>query len=74
MQTIAECEQAAAECRRLAAQMKNPQQKKQMEEMAEVWERLARQHRRASLKTRLTRRDPNPKNNSGGREIGGCPL
>jgi hypothetical protein len=33
MQTVAEYEQVAAECRRLAAQM---QQKKQMEEMAEL--------------------------------------
>jgi hypothetical protein len=56
MQTVAEYEQAAAECRRLAAQTKNPQQKKQMEEMAEVWERLARERRRGIVENTVRAR------------------
>jgi hypothetical protein len=52
MRAVAEYEQAAAECRRLAVQMKNPQQKKQMEEMAEVWERLARERRRGIVENK----------------------
>jgi hypothetical protein len=35
----------AAECRRLAAQTKNPKLKKQLDDMAEGWDRLARQRR-----------------------------
>ena len=53
MEHMAEYEKAAAECRRLAAQMKNTQLKQQMEEMAEVWERLARERRRGIVETRL---------------------
>jgi hypothetical protein len=45
MEKLAEYEKAAAECRRSAMQMKNPQQKKQMEDMAELWERLANERR-----------------------------
>jgi hypothetical protein len=40
-----EYEGHAAECRRLAAQTKNPRLKKQLDDMAEVWDRLARQRR-----------------------------
>jgi hypothetical protein len=32
----------AEECRRRAAQMKDPEQKEQLEEMAKAWELLAR--------------------------------
>jgi hypothetical protein len=39
-------EENAAECRRLAAQMKNPKPKKQLDDMADVWDRLARQRRK----------------------------
>ncbi len=40
-----EYEENAAECRRLAAQTKNPKLKKRLDDMAEVWDRLARQRR-----------------------------
>ena len=46
MQKVLEYEQHAAECREMAAQMRNPRYKKQLEDMAEVWERLARERRR----------------------------
>jgi hypothetical protein len=39
---VAEYELRAEECRRLAAQMKDPEQKKQLEEVAQAWHRLAR--------------------------------
>ena len=42
MRKALEYEQHAAECRQMAAQMKNPQQKKQLEDMADVWDRLGR--------------------------------
>ena len=42
MQTVS-YEQQALECRKLASEMKDPVRKKQMEDMAEVWETLARQ-------------------------------
>ena len=38
-------EENAAECRRLAAQTKNPKLKKRLDEMADVWERLACERR-----------------------------
>jgi hypothetical protein len=41
MQKVLEYEQHAAECRHMAAQMKNPKLKKRLEDMAEVWDRLA---------------------------------
>jgi hypothetical protein len=46
MQKLSAYEKNAAECRHAAAQMKDPQQKKHFEDMAEVWERLARERRR----------------------------
>jgi len=39
---VAEYELRAEECRRLAAQMKDPEQKRQLEDMAQAWELLAR--------------------------------
>jgi predicted house-cleaning noncanonical NTP pyrophosphatase (MazG superfamily) len=36
-------EQQALECRKLASEMKDPTRKKQMEDMADVWEMLAQQ-------------------------------
>jgi hypothetical protein len=36
-------EQQALECRKLASEMKDPTHRKQMEDMAEVWEMLAQQ-------------------------------
>jgi hypothetical protein len=41
-------EQQALECRRLASEMKDPAHKKQMEDMAEVWEALAQQQSQQS--------------------------
>jgi hypothetical protein len=45
MNKATEYERQAAECRQLAAQMKKPEQRKQMEDTAEIWERLARERR-----------------------------
>jgi hypothetical protein len=45
MGKVGEYEAHATECRRLAAQIKNPKLKKQLDDMAEVWDRLARQRR-----------------------------
>ena len=42
----------AAECRRLAAQTKNPKLKKQLNDMAEGWERLARQRRQGIVENK----------------------
>jgi hypothetical protein len=42
MRKVAEYEIRAEECRRLAAHMKDPEQKKQLEDMAQAWELLAR--------------------------------
>jgi hypothetical protein len=47
MQTILEYEKNAAECRHTAAQMKDSQLKKQLEDMAELWERLASERRQS---------------------------
>jgi hypothetical protein len=38
-------EQNAAQCRQRAAQMENPQLKKKLEDMADVWDRLASERR-----------------------------
>jgi hypothetical protein len=46
-----EYEAKAAECRQLAAQMKNLKLKKQMDDMAEGWDRLARQRRQGIVET-----------------------
>ena len=43
MRKASEYQQHAAECRLLAGQTKNPQTKKQLEHMADVWDRLARE-------------------------------
>jgi hypothetical protein len=45
MQKVLEYERHAAECRQMAAATKNPQNKKQLEDMAEIWERLAAERR-----------------------------
>jgi hypothetical protein len=45
MQKVSEYEQNAAECRQKAAQTTDLQLKKQLEKMAEVWDRLARERR-----------------------------
>lgn len=38
--------QYAEECRKLAARMKNPEHKKQFEEMADAWAVIANEHAR----------------------------
>jgi hypothetical protein len=45
MRKVSEYERQAAECRNLAARMKTPEQRKQLEDMADVWDRLARERR-----------------------------
>jgi hypothetical protein len=45
MQKTLEYEQHAAKCRRMAAEMTTPQLKKQLEDAADVWDRLARERR-----------------------------
>jgi hypothetical protein len=42
MRTVAEYERRAEECRKIATQMKDPDQKKQLEVMAQSWDLLAR--------------------------------
>jgi hypothetical protein len=43
---VSEYEQHAAECRQLAAQMKNPQHKMQLEQMAAAWDMMAQSRRK----------------------------
>jgi hypothetical protein len=50
MRKVSEYEQHAAECRKMAAQLKDPNQKKQLEDMATAWEMLAEARRRQLLK------------------------
>jgi len=45
MQKVSEYEQNAAECREKAAKMTDPHLKKQLEDMAGVWDRLASERR-----------------------------
>jgi hypothetical protein len=45
MRKVSEYERQAAECRKLAAQMKKPERRRQLEDMADVWDRLARERR-----------------------------
>jgi hypothetical protein len=42
MRTVSEYERRAEECRKIALQMKDPEQKKQLEVMAQAWDLLAR--------------------------------
>ncbi len=41
MRKVSEYETHAAECRKMAAQMKDPEQKAQLEEMAKTWDMMA---------------------------------
>jgi hypothetical protein len=52
MRSGEEYEENAAECRRLAAQAKNPKRKKQLEDMAEGCDRLARQRRQGIVENK----------------------
>jgi hypothetical protein len=45
VKNLSRYEQYADDCRQLAKQTQNAEQKKRLEEMAEVWERLARERR-----------------------------
>jgi hypothetical protein len=45
MRKVSEYERQAAECRKLAAQTKTPEQRQQLEDIADVWDRLARERR-----------------------------
>jgi hypothetical protein len=49
MQRVLEYEQQAAQCRKMAAGMNDPQLKKQLEDMAEIWDRLARERRQGVI-------------------------
>jgi hypothetical protein len=51
MQKTLEYEQHAAKCRRMAAEMTTPQLKKQLEDAADVWDRLANERRRGIIET-----------------------
>jgi hypothetical protein len=53
MRKVLEYEQHAAECRQMAAQMINQQLKKQLEDMADVWDRLARERRQGIVENNL---------------------
>jgi len=57
MRKITDYEQHAAECRNLAAQMKSPEQKKQLEDMAAAWEMLARERLRKLERALIRRKD-----------------
>jgi hypothetical protein len=45
MREVSEYERHAADCRKLAAQTKTPEQRKRLQDIADVWERLARERR-----------------------------
>jgi hypothetical protein len=45
-------EQRAADCRQFAAEAKNPRDKKQLQDMAEVWERLAAERRQGIVENK----------------------
>jgi hypothetical protein len=49
MQLVLKYERHAAECREMAAETQNPRYKKQLEDMAEVWERLAAERRQGII-------------------------
>jgi hypothetical protein len=51
IQKSLEYEQHAAKCRRMAAEMTTPQLKKQLEDAADVWDRLANERRRGIIET-----------------------
>jgi hypothetical protein len=52
LQKVLEYEQSAAECRQKAAETTDPQLKKQLEEMAEGWDRLARERRQGIVENK----------------------
>jgi hypothetical protein len=58
MKKVTEYERQAAECRQLAAEMKNLQQRKQLEDMANVWDRLARERRQGIVENNHDQAQP----------------
>jgi signal transduction protein with GAF and PtsI domain len=62
MQKVLEYEQNAAECRQQAAQMTDPHLKKQLEDMADIWERLARERRQGIVETDPVKPQPQTEN------------
>jgi hypothetical protein len=53
-----EYEKNAAECRRLATQTKKPELKKRLDDMAEAWDRLARERRQGIVENNPEQRSP----------------
>jgi hypothetical protein len=51
MQTVLEYEQRAADCRKAAARMNDPQLKKQLEDIAALWDRLANERRQGVVES-----------------------
>jgi hypothetical protein len=51
VENLSRYEQYADDCRQLAKQTNNTKQKKRLEEMAEVWERLARERRQGIVES-----------------------
>jgi hypothetical protein len=49
MQKVLEYERHAATCRQIAIETNNPRYKKQLKDMAEVWERLAYERRQGII-------------------------
>jgi hypothetical protein len=46
MRKLSEYEQHAAECRQMAAKMRDPNHKRRLEEMADAWDMLAEARRK----------------------------
>ena len=61
MQKVSEYEKNAADCR-AAALMKDLQLKKQLEDMADVWERLARERRQGIVESGPDKAQPQTDN------------
>jgi hypothetical protein len=57
MQKVLEYERHADACRRKATETKNPQLKKPLEDMADVWDRLALQRRQGVIGSEANERD-----------------
>lgn len=53
MRKVSEYESHADECRRMAAQMRNPEHKTQLNQMAETWEMLARSRARQVIRAKM---------------------
>ena len=57
MQKVLEYEQHATACRERAAETRNSQVKKQLEDMADVWDKLALQRRQGIIEREPNGRD-----------------